>query len=78
MGSKVYAKKAKREKERIDGMICLEMVGLHVSSARAARVILFPLMFMGYPKKGNFIGIVGNLSSTGFTNSLYKAFKKNQ
>lgn len=77
MGSKVYAKKAKREKERIDGMICLEMVG-YTCQQEGCQSYPFPLMFMGYPKKGNFIGIVGNLSSTGFTNSLYKAFRKNQ
>ena len=77
MGSKVYAKKAKREKEKIDGMICLEMVG-YTCHQEGCQSYPFPLMFRGYPKIGNFIGIVGNLSSKGFTNSLYKAFKKNQ
>jgi Zn-dependent M28 family amino/carboxypeptidase len=27
MGSRVYDKKARKENERIDGMICMEMVG---------------------------------------------------
>jgi hypothetical protein len=37
----------------------------------------FPLMFMNYPKAGNFIGIVGNSSSRGLTRSLERAFQKN-
>ena len=50
MGSRVYAMKAWKEKEQIDGMICLEMVGYtcHEQGCRYP----FPLMFLGYPKKG--------------------------
>ena len=77
MGSKVYAKKAKREKEKIDGMLCLEMVG-YTCHQEGCQSYPFPLMFMGYPKEGNFIGIVGNFSSKGLTSSLYKAFQKNR
>lgn len=77
MGSKVYAKKSKREKERIDGMLCLEMVG-YTCLQPGCQSYPFPLMFMNYPKVGNFIGIVGNFRSKGFTNSLFKAFQKNQ
>jgi hypothetical protein len=77
MGSKVHAKKAKKEKEKIDGMLCLEMVG-YTCHHPGCQSYPFPLMFMGYPKEGNFIGIVGNLSSKGLTSSLYKAFQKNR
>ena len=76
MGSKVYARKAKKEKERIDGMICLEMVG-HSCHDPGCQSYPFPLMFLGYPKKGNFIGIVGNLTSRKFTHSLFRAFRRN-
>jgi hypothetical protein len=34
-------------------------------------------MFMGYPKEGTFIGLVGNLKSSDFTGSLFRAFQKN-
>jgi Zn-dependent M28 family amino/carboxypeptidase len=77
MGSKIHAKNAKKEKEKIDGMLCLEMVG-YTCHQPGCQSYPFPLMFMGYPKEGNFIGIVGNLSSKGLTSSLYKAFKKNR
>jgi Zn-dependent M28 family amino/carboxypeptidase len=77
MGSKVHAKNAKKNNERIDGMLCLEMVG-YTCHQEGCQGYPFPLMFMNYPKKGNFIGIVGNLKSRGLTSSLFKAFQKNR
>ncbi|MBW2305772.1 MAG: M28 family peptidase [Deltaproteobacteria bacterium] len=76
MGSRVYARKARGKKEKIDGMICLEMVGYTCHYPGCQRCP-FPLMFLGYPKEGNFIGIVGDFSSREFTNSLLEAFRKN-
>ena len=73
MGSRVYAMKAWKEKEQIDGMICLEMVGY----TSPQQDYPFPLMFLGYPKKGDYIGIVGDFSSRSFTASLFNAFGKN-
>jgi Zn-dependent M28 family amino/carboxypeptidase len=77
MGSKIHAKNAKKKKERIDGMLCLEMVG-YTCHQEGCQSYPFPLTFMDYPKEGNFIGIVGNLKSRGLTSSLYKAFQKNR
>jgi len=76
MGSRVYAKKARKEKEQIDGMICLEMVGYSCHEP-GCQEYPFPLMFFGYPKTGNFIGVVGNFNSLGFTRSIFKSFRKN-
>ena len=76
MGSRVYAKKARKEKERIDGMICLEMVG-YACHQPGCQAYPFPLMYFGYPKEGNFIGIVGNTGSRGFTKALFKQFSRN-
>lgn len=77
MGSRVYAQKARREKERIDGMICLEMVG-YACDKPGCQGYPLPLMFRAYPKEGNFIGIVGDLRSIELTNALERAFKKNK
>ena len=77
MGSRVYAKQARSRQERIDGMICLEMVGYSCSES-GCQSYPFPLMFFGYPKKGNFIGIVGNFDSSGFARSILIGFQKNQ
>ena len=76
MGSRVYAKKALKEKERIDGMICLEMVG-YACYEPGCQGYPFPLMFFGYPKQGNFIGIVANSKSKRFSQALSREFSKN-
>lgn len=77
MGSRVYAKKARKENEKIDGMICLEMVGYSCYEP-GCQQYPFPLQFFGYPKEGNFIGIVGSFKSIGFTKALFNGFQKNQ
>ena len=51
--------------------------GLYMSSSRLSGYP-FPLMFLGYPKEGNFIGLVGNFNSRDFTKTLYHAFRRNQ
>jgi Zn-dependent M28 family amino/carboxypeptidase len=76
MGSRVYAEQARRRGERIDAMLCLEMVGYSCREP-GCQSYPFPLMFFGYPKEGNFIGIVGNFDSRGLTNSLLDSFQKN-
>jgi Zn-dependent M28 family amino/carboxypeptidase len=76
MGSRVYAAKAKREKFSLDGMICLEMVGYTCREPGCQRYP-FPLMFFGFPKEGNFIGIVGNFGSRSFSRMLVKSFGQN-
>jgi len=77
MGSRVYAKKASGKNEKIDGMICLEMVG-YACYEPGCQNYPFPLGFFNYPKAGNFIGIVGNFKSGQFTNALINEFDKNQ
>lgn len=77
MGSRVYAKMARRQAEKIDGMICLEMVG-YACHEPGCQDYPFPLMFMNYPKKGDFIGIVNNFKSRKFARNLTAQFQKNQ
>jgi hypothetical protein len=76
MGSRVYASKARRQGLDLDGMICLEMVGCRCRE-RGCQRYPFPLMFLGYPKAGDFVGLVGNFRSRSLTRSLYRAFAKN-
>jgi Zn-dependent M28 family amino/carboxypeptidase len=77
MGSRVYAKMARVQKEKIDGMICLEMVG-YACHEPGCQNYPFPLMFLDYPEKGNFIGIVNNFKSRGFAQGLVEQFQKNR
>ena len=57
-------------------MICLEMVG-YACNEPGCQHYPFPLRFFGYPEKGNFIGIVGNLKSGNFTKALFDEFQNN-
>jgi Zn-dependent M28 family amino/carboxypeptidase len=77
MGSRVYARMARSQKEEIDGMICLEMVG-YACHEPGCQSYPFPLMFMDYPETGNFIGIVSNFKSRGFAKNLVAQFQKNE
>lgn len=76
MGSRVRARHAKKAKERIDGMICLEMVG-YTCREPGCQSYPFPLGFMNYPSTGDFIGIVGNFTSRSLVRSMERSFKKN-
>jgi Peptidase family M28 len=76
MGSSVYADNAWKSNEQIDGMICLEMVG-YTCKDPGCQDYPFPLMFLDYPKQGDYIGIVGNFKSREFARDLSKAFSKN-
>lgn len=74
MGSMIYAKEAKRRKEKIEAMICLEMIG-YFSLKKNSQSYPFPLNFF-YPEVGNFIAVVGNIASLELVNKVTSAFKK--
>lgn len=58
MGSAVHAESIAHEKERIIGMISLEMVG-YFSDERWSQKYPLPFLYLFYPTRANFIGIVG-------------------
>ncbi len=73
MGSLVHARSLKKRRQRLLGMICLEMIG-YFSDRPGSQS--FPLAFMDriYPDTGNFIALVGNLRSRGWTRRVEEAF----
>ncbi|MCL7488058.1 MAG: M28 family peptidase [Desulfobulbaceae bacterium] len=73
MGSYVYAESLKKANVRLKGMICLEMIG-YFRDEPGSQSYPLPLMNTIYPKKGNFIAIVGNIPSTRWTRRVRKAF----
>jgi Zn-dependent M28 family amino/carboxypeptidase len=75
-GSAVHSRNARSRGERIDGMICLEMVG-YACREPGCQQYPFPVNWMGYPKTGDFIGIVGNFASRPLTRSLVRSFRRN-
>jgi Zn-dependent M28 family amino/carboxypeptidase len=62
MGSLVYAGRCKARGDRITAMISLETIGYFSDAPRSQT---YPVAALGvfYPRVGNFIGIVGNVSS---------------
>jgi Zn-dependent M28 family amino/carboxypeptidase len=63
MGSFIHARSLRQEKIDIMGMACLEMIGYY-SDAPQSQFYPISLMNLFYPRKGNFIGVVGNFSSS--------------
>jgi Zn-dependent M28 family amino/carboxypeptidase len=74
MGSRVYAKQARRQQAKILGMLCLEMVGYY-SQAPGSQSLPLPLKLMGYPTTGNFIGLVSDGRSKPLLTRLEAAIK---
>lgn len=72
MGSRVYAKAAKKRGDRIKGMLCLEMVGYYRHEPES-QSLPFPLRFLGYPTTGNFIGLIADRQSRPLLTALEKA-----
>jgi len=74
MGSRVYAKEARKRGEKILGMLCLEMVGYY-SQEPGSQSLPLGLKLMGYPTTGNFIGLVSDLGSRSLLARLEAALK---
>lgn len=72
MGSRVYAKTARKRGDRIKGMLCLEMVGYYRHEPES-QSLPFPLRYFGYPTTGNFIGLIADRQSRALVTALEKA-----
>ncbi len=72
-GSRVFVKRMVEAGESVRGAIILEMVGLTTPKQD------YPvfLQWAGYPKEGNFIGIVGNRASKPFGERVLAAMGQN-
>lgn len=75
MGSYVYAKRCKKKKENIIGMIALEMLAYFTDKRKSQKYPL-PALEEIYPDVGNFIGIVGNNQSRAMVESLAENMKQ--
>jgi len=74
MGSVVYAKRAKQEKENIKGVIILESIGFYSNKPKSQRYP--PIFGFFYPNKGNFIAVVGNFRSKSLVKKVTAIFKQ--
>ncbi len=75
MASYHYAQSLKEKNERVEGMICLEMIGYFCDRDGCQRYP-FPFMNRIFPKAGNFISMVGNRRSKSFTERIAKSFRQ--
>jgi Zn-dependent M28 family amino/carboxypeptidase len=74
MGSRVYARQARKQGDNILGMLCLEMVGYYSVEPNSQELPL-SLRLLGYPTTGNFLGLVGDGRSKPLLRRLEAAIK---
>lgn len=73
MGSRVHARNARQRGERIVAMISLETLGYYSAAPGSQR---YPFPFGAfYPTTGNFLGVVGNLSSRRLVTEFLRHFQ---
>jgi len=75
MGSRIYARDAKKRAEDIKAMISLETIGYYSEQPNSQSYPPFYSFF--YPDKANFIAIVGNFKSRRLVKRIKDAFKRN-
>jgi Zn-dependent M28 family amino/carboxypeptidase len=74
MGSYVYARQARKNREDIKAVIILESIGYYRDEPNSQSYP--PLLGMFYPNRGNFICVVGNFSSRWLVKRIVSIFKK--
>ncbi|MCH7516576.1 MAG: M28 family peptidase [Bacteroidetes bacterium] len=74
MGSMVYARRCKERHETIVAMLSLETIGYYSEQANSQHYP-FPVGFF-YPSIGNFVAVVGNLSSGGLVRKVIASFRR--
>lgn len=74
MGSYVYARSLKNEGAKVYGMIALEMIGYFCDEDGCQNYP--PILGWFRPKKGNYIILVGDLSSRGVTKQIGMSFAR--
>jgi Zn-dependent M28 family amino/carboxypeptidase len=73
MGSCVHANNVKAQKQKVVGMLSLEMLGVYSDAPNSQK---YPHPFnLFYPTTANFIGFVGNTFSRSLVRSCVKTFR---
>ena len=74
MGSYTHAESLHENNVEVLGMICLEMIG-YFSDQESSQSYPLSLMRLFYPGTGDFIGVVGNFSSSSLVKQIAKHLK---
>jgi hypothetical protein len=75
-GSRVFARQARRQNQRIDGVVNLEMLG-YFKDVPKSQHYPFPAGLFGYPDRGDFVGVVGNWRSRHLARAVVAAMQSN-
>ena len=78
MGSQHHAREAKKRHDNIVGMLCLEMVGYYTTEPNSQKSppLIPNVLRRFFPKRGDFLAAVGNLSSWKLCWRFRRGFKK--
>jgi Zn-dependent M28 family amino/carboxypeptidase len=74
MGSMVYARYLREQKIPVNVMVSLEMIGFF--SEKAIQTYPIPGMSFFYPKRGDYIGVVGNFRSSRYVSFFKKGIRR--
>lgn len=74
MGSRVYAREAKKSGEDIKAVIVFDLIGFYSNRIFSQRYL--PITGMFFPNKGNFISVISNFKYRHLTSTIVKYFKK--
>ena len=74
MGSTVYARKLRSQGIRVSAMISLETIGFYSDAIGSQKYP--PVLGLFYPKRGNFIGFVGNPESRDLVRKTIRRFRE--
>lgn len=74
MGSFIHAKRFKVDKQKVQMMISLDMIG-YFTDEENSQHLPFPLMDKIYPTEGNFIGVIADLSNMGAVRKIKRHFR---
>ena len=75
MGSAVHARSLEAAGRRVKGMLCLEMIGCF-SEEPGSQQFPLPLLSLFYPRRANFIAVVGNVGGAGIVRRVKRSMRR--
>lgn len=73
MGSRVYARRSRKQGEKVTAMLSIETIGCYLNHGGSQKYP-FPFSFF-YPDTGNFVGFVGNFASRTLVHRCIASFR---
>jgi Zn-dependent M28 family amino/carboxypeptidase len=74
MGSRIFAREAKKNNLGIKAVVVLDLIGYYTNNFNSQRYL--PIIGIFFPNRGNFVGVFGNFQSRHLVSSIVKEFKQ--